>query len=284
MIDLELINNFDVSDTSKRNYISSARVLNTFIKDTKLTSFKKIEDLINKHIKKHNKQISTSLTFYKILSKLTKDKKTTNKKYRDKIMEINELINKEKPKKLEEVKNKFKDIDYIKIKNDFIKKIKENYYKTNEREFILCLYLLQPPRRLEYSNMVFVEHTEDIDDITNYLLSIDRAYFFKFQDHKNKNKVGTQNIKIDDYDLFKIILNKNFKHNQKIYSKSKKTYQRDIKKITKEVFGIEMSVNDIRKIHSSTLFSETKKQMEIMSIDAEKMGHSNSVKLNNYIY
>ena len=280
MIDLELIKNFDVSDNTKKSNISVARTLNGIIKNTKITSFKKIEKLINKHTKNNG----TKLNFYKLLSKLTKDKKNTNIKYQNKMKELNELINKEKPAKLEEVKNKFKDIDYNKLKNDFINKIKEKQYKTTENEFIISLYLLQPPRRLEYANMIYIDNTENIDEKTNYLLKIGKEYFFKFQDHKNKRHIGTQNIRADDYNLFKILSNKNFTHNTPIYSKSKRTYQKDIKRITKEIFGIEMTINDIRKLHSSSLFSDTKEQMKNMSLDAEKMGHSVKVKLNNYVF
>ena len=275
MIDLKEIEKFDVSETTKGTYRSIANKFNTFIGKTKINHFKRIMKLLNKNIKIN----STRLNYLKLLSKLTKDNKKLNDKYVKEIKDLNDEIKKDVPKKLKKLKEETKNIDYDKIKTKFIKGIKDKKYDTTLREFILSLYLLHPPRRLDYNNMIYITKRKDIKDKQNYLLKEKSKYSFIFKNFKNVKKMGDQEIKITNKDLLNIINKREFKKGEQIYPKSKRTYERDIKKITKEVFGKELTINTIRKLHSSNLFGAIKGIEE----DSFKMGHRPNTKIKNYL-
>ena len=68
-----------------------------------------------------------------------------------------------------------------------------------------------------------------------------------------------------------------------IYSKQERQFLRDINSITKEIFGVEMNVQDIRVIYNTKKFRNIKIAIGELEKDSKKMGHSLSTKLNNYI-
>lgn len=281
-INLQTIKDLEnVSEGTKRTYLSVSKKINGFIKKTKITNFNRIVKLINKNVDKN----ATKLSYYKVLSKylqgINGDKEDIDK-YRNMIMITNQEIEKEKPKKLEQVKEKLKDIDYNKIKQDFFKKIKDNDYKTTLLEFILSFYLLRPPRRADYYNMIYVESRKDIQEDKNYLVGKRNikgksGYGLVFQDFKSFKAFGKQSFMIDNETLTKIIDKKELKSGELIYGKSRRTYTRDINKITQQVFGKKLGINDLRKLHSTELFKGIKE-------DANAMGHSVGSKVNNYIF
>ena len=273
MIDLKKIQAFDdISDTTKNKYLSIANKFNTFIGKTRLNHHKKMITLLEENVK--NK--GTRLNYVKLLSKLTKHNEKLNKKYKLMIEKLNKEIKADVPNKLKKLKEETKDIDYIGIKNKFIRGIKNDDYDTTLKEFILSIYLLHPPRRLDYNNMIYITNRKDMKDKQNYLLKEKNKYSFIFRDFKNVKSIGEQEIKITNKILINIIKKRDLKVNEKIYSKSKRTYQRDIEKITTEVFGKKLTINTLRKLHSSNLFGGIQE-------DARKMSHSVNTKINNYL-
>lgn len=280
---LSIIDDFDVSDSTKKTYMSIGNKLKDIIKKTKLSNVKRIQKLINKNIPQ-----STSLNYYKLISKYlqhTEAKQELIDSYRKIIFDLNNTIKSKQPEKLKQLKEKFKDIDYKKSKDDFIKRIRSNDYKTDLLEFIISFYLLLPPRRTDYHDMIYIEDMNRINEKQNFLTgNIDKSkYGLVFNNFKTKNKYDTQRFVIKQKDLVNIIKNRDLKPNSAIYPKSKRTYFRDIKKITKKIFGKELGINDLRKLHSTHEFSNTKKELDRMKQDAEMMSHSVKTKLDNYI-
>ena len=137
MIDFKKIEEFDIKESSKKTYFSVAKKLNSFIGKTKITHFKRMMNLLNKKIESD----ATRLNYLKLLSKLTKNNKKLNVKYMKEIDDLNNTIKSNVPKKLKKLKEETKDIDYKKIKNDFIKGIREDGYDKKLIEFVLYLYL-----------------------------------------------------------------------------------------------------------------------------------------------
>jgi len=182
-------------------------------------------------------------------------------------------------------KNKIlKKIDYgndIKKFITDIEKIMTDKKKIKESLFLLSLYLLQPPRRNDFLNMTYTENIEDIETDKNYLLLQDGDYIFVYNIFKSAKKFGTQNFKIENELLTRIIKYQKFKVGDKIYNKTVNTSYLHLKKESKKYFGVEMSLNDLRKLHTIQLFGEGLNEKLLK--DAEAMGHSVATKLKFYI-
>lgn len=144
---------------------------------------------------------------------------------------------------------------------------------------IYCMYVLQPPRRLEYHKLKIISKASDAKDKTiNYYVNVQQSYFLLY-DHKNANRNGKQNMHkvmvsaplrevintyIEEYEPEKYLLNI-----------TTEALRSRIRSIFKEHLKKDVSIDVLR--HSYKTFLDTKKipqttrQKEIV---AGKMGHS----------
>lgn len=268
----------NVKENTLKSYLSNSRRINDFIKDDKeLLNVKKMLKILDKITKSANSKTNYLSTIQKYLSLTGLTNEKVKKQYTKHITKfINEFQS--KPKKLD---SKIKNIDYKKKKKEFIKKLKNKEYETDLFEFIISFYLLLPPRRSIYQDITFTTSKNDIQSDKNYLLKKGKSYTLIFNNFKTSDSIGTQKIKIRNSHLLRILNKKELKENEKIYHKSKVQFHRDFKKMTKLVFDVELTINQLRVLHSSKTFD--KKNMKKLVKDAKLSAHSVNTKINNYI-
>jgi len=198
------------------------------------------------------------------------------KKHHNQDKNNNQLTDKEKelwvnyPKLLSIINN----VDYKSIE-----KIKDlrNY-------LLISLYILNPPRRLIYRNMINIfkkQNINKLDDKYNYIYYPDKILIIN--NHKSKKSIGRQIIEIDDK-LMKII---NL-YNKRTGKKNKyllgdnpikaPNLTRLLKSISKIYFGKPLSASMFRKIYTTYKHKGTFKNIE----DINKLGHSISTSSRYY--
>lgn len=184
--------------------------------------------------------------------------------YKEEIRKISE----EQSKK-EKHKNRFKKIDWNKIKA--VKGVTVD-------DLIKGLYTMFPPRRIkDYAFMVYVKDSDGIkDEEENYYIADEHK--FLFQNYKTIKTYGKQEFKVKKE--LKELIEKYVKENEikegeplikyRTYSKENKFNKRYLSKKLTEIFGT--SVDGLRHAYITWLYKNPKNLFDIEEI-SEKMGH-----------
>ena len=270
LLDIDVLSRAtDISDKTKTNYISSSKRLGKI----DLNNVKNVKQKIKKLSSNPNiagNYYSTILKFLQLINNV--ELRTTYKK----ILAVN-IKKHDDSKKI--LHPDLVNVDYNKKTIDFI-----NYLTTSKtittNDFILSFYVLLPPRRSEYSNMIYTEQKIKNDTI-NYLQKNKNKYILHFNNFKNVKSIGKQKFTIDNKLLINLIKQQNLKEGERLYKKSRNTFTLDLKKITKQHYGIEMGINKIRILYNTNKFKNINPK-ELIE-DANMMGHSVRAKINNYI-
>lgn len=183
----------------------------------------------------------------------------------------------EKPKVIEE---RLQNIDYKELQNKYLKYVEDKDFKLNKGELLLGFMLLQPPRRLDYTELDYsTSETIPTDTSTNFLLK-DKIVFNKSTKVKKNEQ---QIVDIENEDLKNIIAKMNFENGDTVFHMSKRTIQRQLKKYTTEILGVEINTQQFRVLHSTSNFKDYKETKESIEKDAKAMNHSVITKLKHYI-
>lgn len=284
-MDITILNKAtNLSEKTLETYRSLIEKINKHIGDTQLLNVDKMKKVIEGITSNPNSQGSYYSVIMKVLELQNRNElrkmyklllKTTIKKHDD------------TSKKLTKEQKKVIDRNYEKLKHDFVVSSKKKGIDTlSEIEFVLLFYVLLPPRRSDYYNMIYTTSEEKTkNEEHNYLIKTNTGLELVFNNFKNVKKIGKQRFRIGssrkERSLRRVIKNRGLKEGQFIYSKSRRSFTRDLGKITKKVFGEKLLINDLRIIHSTTKFNKI--DTKELKDDAEKSGHSVSAKLNNYI-
>ncbi len=178
------------------------------------------------------------------------------------------------------------DADYKKGKRKLVKRlVNKEYENLSIQEFIISFYLLQPPRRADYFDMVYTEIRENTKDETkNWLFIKGRSIALYFNKFKNVHRIGKQKFFVSNPNLRKVIRKRGLTEGERLYPKSRNIYTNDIGKITTELFGQRLLINDLRVLHSTTLFGNNQNTtVKKLQDDSDRMGHSIPTKISQYI-
>jgi len=197
----------DIKDNSLRAYLISLRKMNenkalenlTFLKD-----YDKIIEFLGKFkLPTKRNYISSILVVLRAYNKRSYD--DVLQKYREYLTGLNEEYNNEvyTHKKNLNQKENWTDLKSLKkglrlyqtkIRDlDLFNKDKLNSKQLNiiQSYLVIALYTLQPPVRLNYSDMKIIKNEDDIEEGKNYLLNKSRnKKQFIFQDYKTSKKHG----------------------------------------------------------------------------------------------
>ena len=274
-----------LSEKTLESYRSLVKKINNNISTTKLKDVEGMKKVVEGITNNPNSQGNYYSVIMKILQLSNRNKLRT--KYKPLLKAANKKHD-DKPKKLNKAQGNVIDKNYEKLKHDYVVSSKKKGIENNisDIEFVLLFYVLLPPRRSEYYNMIYTKNEDIIDDDdVNFLFEDDLGYHLIFNNFKNVKKIGRQRFRIGssrkERSLRRIIRQRKLKEGEYIYDKSRRQFTRDLGYITKKVFGEKLLINDLRIIHNTDKFlhidtTELKK-------DAEQMGHSVQSKLNNYI-
>ena len=197
----------DIKDNSLRAYLISLRKMNENKALENLTFLKDYENII-KFLEKFKlptkrNYISSILVVLRAYNKRSYD--DVLQKYREYLTGLNEQYNNEiytHQKNLNQKEN-WTDLKSLKkglrlyqnqIRDlDLFNKDKLNSKQLNiiQSYLVVALYTLQPPVRLNYSDMKIIKNEDDIEEGKNYLLNKSRnKKQFIFQDYKTSKKHG----------------------------------------------------------------------------------------------
>ena len=204
----------DIKDNSLRAYLISLRKMNenkalenlTFLKD-----YDKIIEFLEKFkLPTKRNYISSILVVLRAYNKRSYD--DVLQKYREYLTGLNEEYNNEiytHQKNLNQKEN-WTDLQALKkglrlYQNKIMDLNLFNKDKLNSKQLniiqsylVVALYTLQPPVRLNYSNMKIIKNEDDIEEGKNYLLNKSRnKKQFIFQDYKTSKKHGRINQTIN---------------------------------------------------------------------------------------
>jgi len=218
--------------------------------------------------------------FEEVEMKYRKELEDRNKEYNDYI------ASHQKSEKQE--KNWTSLADLKKVMNRYKKEAKANpTLKTVQPYLVSSLYLLQPPKRLDFSGMKIIKSRKDNDEKTNYLLNLGRnKKYFIFNQFKTDGKFGSKEVLIPK-DLNSVInlwlqVNKgdDFLYNVKGQNMTSNGLGKYITKIFKPT-GKNITLNLLRNIYVSENIDldAVKKAKEI----AAAMDHSESTQKSVYL-
>ena len=218
--------------------------------------------------------------FEEVEMKYRKELEDRNKEYNDYI------ASHQKSEKQE--KNWTSLADLKKVMNRYKKEAKANpTLKTVQPYLVSSLYLLQPPKRLDFSGMKIIKSRKDNDEKTNYLLNLGRnKKYFIFNQFKTDGKFGSKEVLIPK-DLNSVInlwlqVNKgdDFLYNVKGQNMTSNGLGKYITKIFKPT-GKSITLNLLRNIYVSENIDldAVKKAKEI----ASAMDHSESTQKSVYL-
>lgn len=275
----------NLSPVTIENYIKFARAINIHIDNV---SYLNDVELIKKVIAKITTNITSQRNYYSAIVKYLRLTNVDDKIIEKYTVEITNISKKVRDL-IPELKDKLKNINYNQKVKEFIKKLEDKDFRDlTINEFMLSLYVLLPPRRLDYINMIYTTDKSVINNTEhNYLYQKGRSWLMVFNKYKTSKTYGQQkfflNVKTDS--IIRTILKRRTEliHGKFIYQKQERQFRKDINKITLEVFGVQMNVQDLRVMYSTHKFKDTKEKLEELKTDSEKMGHSVATKLQNYI-
>lgn len=283
----------NLKDNSLKSYLITLRKLNDNkeIENLKfLKNFTEIMDKINefKLTSQRNKLTAILVVlsafdkkeFEEVEMKYRKELENRNKEYNDYISTHSKSDKQEK--------NWTSLADLKKIMNQYKKDAIANpTKKTVQKYLISALYLLQPPKRLVYSDMKVIDNRKDNDGKTNYLLNLGRnTKYFILNTYKTIDKHGKKEIKIpkDINSIINMWLKVNNTNNFLLNSKGIGMTANGLGKYIKMLFkstGKEITVNLLRNIYVSENvdLDVIKKNKEI----ADAMNHGTAVQQSTYL-
>ena len=149
---------------------------------------------------------------------------------------------------------------------------------TPLEKVIYGIYMLIPPRRLEYVNMFITTNSAKIDENKNYLVLTKRfPTHFLFNSYKTSQTYGTQNITIPA-ELGKIIydyISTNKLKSGDLFIKMNHTqFIKLIKKVFKKVYGVDGITNRWLRISYATHISNLNISNNEKKNIVEQMAHS----------
>ncbi|GAG04124.1 unnamed protein product, partial [marine sediment metagenome] len=226
-MNITILDKATISDRTKRDYIRFIKNIQKVDIDVKITDINKVHTIIKSITSNPNSQGSYFSAVMKILE--LSNNNELRKKYKDL---LKETIKKHDntPKKLTKPQKKVISRNYEKLKHDFvISSKKKGIDKLSEIEFVLLFYVLLPPRRSDYYNMIYTTHNSKTkNEEHNYLLDEDTGYTLVFNKFKNVKKIGSQRFRIGssrkERSLRRIISNRKLQEGQSIYSKSRRYF------------------------------------------------------------
>lgn len=254
------------------------RLLEKPIEDMTAKTFSDPEAMIEKILDEYslNTAISTILVIKQVLKHLGDNEKLV-KEYNEYMLE---LVNERNSNMMEQKKTPAEeqlgeDFDYKKMQEKFFKYLssidgtKLSFQKARAI-VILGLYLLQPPTRISnYLAMQVKRPSSRIAKGKNYLLTDGDNVKFIFQDYKTAKHLGKQELRVTDNDLKSLINDyisrhpererKATKSNPRRYNfeflttekgdpVSQSNFTNILKGITKTIYGVPLSVNNMRHI------------------------------------
>ena len=277
----------NISQKTINNYKSSGKKINNGLGKSKLDNIKKVKKIIqqlsnpSKPQGYENRQGNYYSAIVKYLA-IDNDNLDLLQKYRTVLHELNNK-HKNKAKVLTEEQ---KNVDYESGKNKFIEHLKSrNLENLSPVEFIFAFYMLLPPRRRDYQNMIFTRNPLIINNPEhNYLFNKGRSYKMLFNNFKTIKSMGQQkfflSVKTDKM-LRNIVKRRNLKEGDFLYNAGVRQLNRDINSITEKYFGSKLNIIDLRVLHNSTKFKNS--NVHELKDDAERMGHQVTTKIQNYI-
>jgi len=283
----------NLKDNSLKSYLTTLRKLNDNkeIENLKfLKNFTEIMENINEF--KLTSQRNKLTAILVVLSAFDKKEfEEVEMKYRKELenrnKEYNEYIASHQKSEKQE-KNWTSLADLKKVMNKYKKEAKANpTLKTVQPYLVSSLYLLQPPKRLDFSGMKIITSRKDNDEKTNYLLNLGRnKKYFIFNQFKTDGKYGSKEVLIPK-DLNSVInlwlqVNKgdDFLYNVKGQNMTSNGLGKYITKIFKPT-GKSITLNLLRNIYVSENIDleAVNKAKEI----ANSMDHSQSIQQSVYL-
>lgn len=218
-------------------------------------------------------------------------------RYKDIFIEERTNLNK---LKFEKYNNNIKDCNFVdyKILLAGTQDIDNMTIKSTLETFMMFLSI-RYPIRLSLWNMRITNSKKNIDDKKNYLLVKRKGYSFIMNDFKNVKSFGKYEFDLDEQD-FPVIKNYLKKistilpkqefvlynyYNGIIKFSSADIYSNKLKKLLKDKFDKDLTMNDIRRSYESELIqSDRYKNMtnEQQRLEHSKLLHSASVARNCY--
>ena len=283
----------NLKDNSLNSYLITLRKLNDNkeIDNLKfLKNFTEIMDKINEFkLTSQRNKITAILVvlsafdkkeFEEVEMKYRKELENRNKEYNDYISTHSKSEKQEK--------NWTSLADLKKVMNKYKKEAKANpTLKTVQPYLVSSLYLLQPPKRLDFSGMKIISSRKENDDKTNYLLNQGRnRKYFIYNQFKTDGKYGSKEVLIPK-DLNSVInlwlqVNKgdDFLYNAKGQNMTSNGLGKYITKIFKPT-GKSITLNLLRNIYVSEHLDldAITKAKEI----ASAMDHSQSIQQSVYM-
>lgn len=298
----EAFDNLSIKETTKRDYINKLKAVEKLIElnEGEIPEENLMEDLdvIIELITEKYPNKNTRTNYFSAIIKYIEVNKMNTPKYEEEFKVLKDLNrqliqdfqNEEKvePEKVKNVKN-----EYDRIKNSVIKLALEKElkdYKNSKKkmtDFLIYAFILSFPRRLEdINNLYFTKTLKKAEEDTNknYVVVGRNQINLIFNHYKTEHAYGKQRFKIEDDKLKTILikLTNQLSIGDKVFSKGTTASLNNlIKKFSLEWFGEKLTINDIRKLHSSTKFADITKEIEQ---DAKQMGHSVGTKLKWYIF
>jgi len=311
-----------ISDTSIHTYSQNIKKLcmdmtgESFQNTEFLLDVDKVLDNIkNKSLSTKKNYLSSVLVFlnpHGSSDYMTEDLKKIIDKYNNLLKNFHiqymEHVN-EQHKSAKESKNWVSMNDLLKINVKYKNKVRRmgitaNSLKINDKEkldtlqryVVASLYLMNPPRRCEYSDTDIIslrdynKLSDNIKDNQNFLVVGGRSAkkkFFSFGNYKNKKHMGLQIIQIKKN--LNTVLNLWIKHNPSKHllldSRGRQMSRNSLTKYLYKVFessNANISANMLRHIYLSEKYGHESKYIEKQS-DATAMGHSVQTQQQHYV-
>ena len=253
----------NLKDNSLKSYLITLRKLNDDkeIKDLMfLKDFPKIMNKIDEYKLPTQRNKLTAIIV--VLSAFNKKQfEMAELKYREELenrnKEYNDYISTHS--KSDKQEKNWVNLDVLKkIMNQYKKQSKEQPNKKNIQKYLVsALYLLQPPKRLVYSNMKIIDNRKYNDGEHNYLLNLGRnTKYFILNAYKTEAKHGKKEIKVpkEINTIINMWLKVNSTDNFLLNNRGEQMSTNGLGKYIHNIFrpsGKEITVNLLRNIYVS---------------------------------
>lgn len=296
----QIFNGKNITESSKRTYISNLVKLNDGKPITNL-NFLKSPDIILEKLKPYKDTTKRNyiVSIVTLLSSIPNRNKQIDKlfnSYTTIMKQFNSNLKDRTDKTDTEKANWISKNDISLIYNNYSKGISSflNKKKLNNIEYnilldyvILSLYTLIPPRRIVDYNDMYVVKGSILPDANNKNYLICKNQQFIFNKYKTAGTYGTQIIDIPEnlMDVLRLYIKHNpgFKNNCfKLIVKYDGEYPVNnfITRRLNCIFNKNVSVNMLRKVYLTSKYSNKETELET---DAKAMGTSVSTAQSNYI-
>jgi hypothetical protein len=288
-----MLNQIDASKFDKESYIRHIPAINELL-EANSVSLGKPNIVIPLLEEKYTNLNTLNMKLNTIIQYIRIHRKKRIPAYIKKYEDFREKVIEAKKNKTKEIPQNIKIENYGEGVNKFINHLKNKDYETSRDEFIAAFYMLMEPRRKkDYFKMYFKKYDADINDKNfdfpdldkdkNHLIQVGEHWFVHFGDFKNVAKIGKQTFLIDSEHMIKVLDKRTFTDGNRIYPREDKTFDRDLKEVSGEFLGKELTANGFRINHSTYKFGEYKHLFDDLRKDAERMGHNMTTKINHYI-